>query len=400
MKEVYIKGVFIIYLSIGGTIMLTEETKNIVKATIPVLEEHGTEITSAFYKHMFEQHPELLNVFNKTNQKLGRQQTALAQTVIAAAKHIDHLEAIIPNVNQIAHKHRALEIKPEHYPIVGENLIWAIQHVLGDAATPEIVDAWTKTYGVIADVFIKMEAALYDEADWQDFVSFKVVDIKDESPDIKSFTVKSDVVELKPVKAGQYITVKVHPEGEDNDALRHYSICSVDTSRGLKFAVKRDVAGDAKGMVSNYLHDSVKVGDELLLSAPAGEFLVETDNKDIVLISGGVGMTPLMSMLQAEVDTRNIKFIHSAYNRDAVPFKDEIKKLHNHENVHFYFNYSETAGRLNKEKLSKIISGNEEIYMCGSVAFMEGMLEIFNDMGIDRSHVHFEPFGPKMSITV
>ncbi|UBH13876.1 globin domain-containing protein [Macrococcus armenti] len=380
--------------------MLTEETKNIVKATIPVLEEHGTEITSAFYKHMFEQHPELLNVFNKTNQKLGRQQTALAQTVIAAAKHIDHLEAIIPNVNQIAHKHRALEIKPEHYPIVGENLIWAIQHVLGDAATPEIVDAWTKTYGVIADLFIQMEAALYDEADWQDFVSFKVVDIKDESPDIKSFTVKSDVVELKPVKAGQYITVKVHPEGEDNDALRHYSICSVDTSHGLKFAVKRDVAGDAKGMVSNYLHDSVKVGDELLLSAPAGEFLVEIDNKDIVLISGGVGMTPLMSMLQAEVDTRNIKFIHSAYNRDAVPFKDEIKKLHNHENVHFYFNYSETAGRLNKEKLSKIISGNEEIYMCGSVAFMEGMLEIFNDMGIDRSHVHFEPFGPKMSITV
>lgn len=380
--------------------MLSEETKSIVKATIPVLEEHGTEITSAFYKHMFEQHPELLNVFNKTNQKLGRQQTALAQTVIAAAKHIDHLEAIIPNVNQIAHKHRALEIKPEHYPIVGENLIWAIQHVLGDAATPEIVDAWTKTYGVIADVFIKMEAALYDEADWQDFVSFKVVDIKDETPDIKSFTVKSDVVELKPVKAGQYITVKVHPEGEDNDALRHYSICSVDTSRGLKFAVKRDVAGDAKGMVSNYLHDSVKVGDELLLSAPAGEFLVETDNKDIVLISGGVGMTPLMSMLQAEVDNRNIKFIHSAYNRDAVPFKDEIKKLHNHENVHFYFNYSETSGRLNKEKLSKIMNGNEEIYMCGSVAFMEGMLEIFNDMGIDRSRVHFEPFGPKMSITV
>lgn len=382
--------------------MLSEETKSIIKATIPVLEEHGDAITTAFYKHMFEEHPELLNVFNKTNQKLGRQQTALAQTVIAAAKHIDHLEAIIPNVNQIAHKHRALEIKPEHYPIVGENLIWAIQHVLGDAATPEIVDAWTKTYGVIADVFIKMEAALYDEADWQDFVSFKVVDIKDESPDIKSFTVKSDVVELKPVKAGQYITVKVHPEGEENDALRHYSICSVDTSRGLKFAVKRDVAGDAKGMVSNYLHDSVKVGDELLLSAPAGEFTVDASaDKSIVLISGGVGMTPIMAMLEDEATKgRDIKFIHSAYNSDAVPFKAEIKKYHNKENVQFYFNYSESAGRLNKEKLSEIINGKEEIYMCGSVAFMEAMLEVFNEMNIDRSQVHFEPFGPKMSITI
>ncbi|PKD99989.1 globin domain-containing protein [Macrococcoides caseolyticum] len=380
--------------------MLTEETKNIVKATIPVLEEHGTEITSAFYKHMFEAHPELLNVFNKTNQKLGRQQTALAQTVIAAAKHIDHLEAIVPNVNQIAHKHRALEIKPEHYPIVGENLIWAIQHVLGDAATPEIVEAWTETYGVIADVFIQMEAALYDEADWQGFVPFKVVAVKEESPDIKSFTVQSDAVQLKPVKAGQYITVKVHPEDETNDALRHYSICSVDTSRGLKFAVKRDVAGEERGMVSNYLHDHVKAGDELLLSAPAGEFLVETDNKDLVFISGGVGMTPLMSMLEDEVDKCSIKFIHSAYNRDAVPFKDEITKFHNNSNVEFFFNYSESEGRLTKEKLSKIMSGNEEIYMCGSVGFMEGMLEIFSDMGIDRSRVHFEPFGPKMSITV
>lgn len=382
--------------------MLTEETKSIIKATIPVLEEHGDEITTAFYKHMFEEHPELLNIFNKTNQKLGRQQTALAQTVIAAAKHIDHLEAIIPNVNQIAHKHRALQIKEEHYPIVGENLIWAIQHVLGDAATPEIVDAWTKTYGVIADVFIQMEKALYEEEEWADFKPFKVVAINDESTDIKSFTVQSDEIKVQPIKAGQYITVKVHPEGEENDMLRHYSICSVDTTDGIKFAVKRDVAGSEKGMVSNYLHDTVNVGDEILLSAPAGEFTVDAEpDKSIVLISGGVGMTPIMAMLEDEAAKgRDIKFIHSAYNSEAVPFKAEIKKHHNQDNVQFYFNYSETAGRLNKAKLAEIMNGNEEIYMCGSVAFMEAMLAIFNEMNIDRSQVHFEPFGPKMSITI
>lgn len=382
--------------------MLSEETKSIIKATIPVLEEHGEAITTAFYKHMFEQNPELLNIFNKTNQKLGRQQTALAQTVIAAAKHIDHLEAIIPNVNQIAHKHRALQIKEEHYPIVGENLIWAIGHVLGDAATPEIIDAWTKTYGVIADVFIQMEKALYDAEEWHDFKPFKVVAMQEESNNIKSFTVKSEDITLQPVKAGQYITVKVHPDGEENDALRHYSICSVDVTEGIKFAVKRDVAGSEKGMVSNYIHDTVKVGDEILLSAPAGEFTVDAPaEKPIVLISGGVGMTPMMAMLEDEVGIgRDIKFIHSAYNREAVPFKDEIIKYHNKENVQFYFNYSESAGRLNKVKLAEIINGNEEIYMCGSVAFMEAMLELFNEMNIDRSHVHFEPFGPKMSITI
>ncbi|RXK18817.1 globin domain-containing protein [Macrococcus sp. DPC7161] len=381
--------------------MLSEETKSIIKATVPVLEAHGTEITSAFYKHMFETHPELLNVFNKTNQKLGRQQTALAQTVLAAAKHIDHLEAIIPNVNQIAHKHRALEIKAEHYPIVGENLIWAIQHVLGDAATPEIVDAWTQTYGVIADVFIQMEKALYDNADWEDFKAFKVVDIKEETKDIKSFTVQPvEAMELKPVVAGQYITVKVKPLGEENTALRHYSICSINIDKGLRFAVKRDIAGEEKGLVSNYLHDEVKVGDEILLTAPAGEFLIEESDKDVVLLSGGVGMTPIMAMLQDQLSKgKKVKFIHSAYNKDAVPFKSEIASLENNEQVEFYFNYTELNGRLNKEKLAQLISGEEKVYMCGSVGFMESMLELLNDLGIAREHIHFEPFGPKMSIT-
>ncbi|TDL98856.1 flavohemoprotein [Macrococcus brunensis] len=382
--------------------MLSQETRDIVKATVPVLEQHGTEITSVFYAHMFEEHPELLNIFNKTNQKLGRQQTALAQTVLAAAKHIDHLEAIIPNVNQIAHKHRALEIKPEHYPIVGENLIYAIRKVLGEAATPEIINAWTEAYGVIADVFIQLEKALYDEAEWQGFKPFKVARVKEESAHVKSFiVVPVDGQALKPVKAGQYITVKVHPEGDPNDMLRHYSICHTDITKGIEFAVKRDVHGEEKGAVSNYLHDTLKEGDEILLSAPAGEFTVKATDRPLAFISGGVGMTPLMAMLHEQaVKGKDVKFIHSAYNRAEVPFKDEITAFHNQENVQFYFNYSESAGRLTKEKLEGILTGEEEIYMCGSVNFMEVMLKTLTAMGIAREQIHFEPFGPKMSITM
>ncbi|TDM12377.1 globin domain-containing protein [Macrococcus lamae] len=380
--------------------MLSLETREIIKATIPVLEEHGNEITTVFYAHMFEEHPELLNIFNKTNQQQGRQQAALAQTVLAAAKHIDHLEAIIPNVNQIAHKHRALQVKPEHYPIVGENLIYAIQKVLGEAATPEIVNAWTETYGVIADVFIQMEQGLYKEEEWHGFKPFKVANIKQESEHIKSFTVSPiNNIKLQPVVPGQYITVKVHPEGENNDMLRHYSICSDDISSGIKFAVKRDVAGSEKGIVSNYLHDNISVGDEILLSAPAGEFTLHTTEQPLVFLSGGVGMTPLMAMLESSSD-KQVTFIHSAYNRAEVPFKDEITAFHDKENIQFYFNYSEESGRLTRDKLAQVINGNEEIYMCGSVSFMEGMLVILDELGIDRTHIHFEPFGPKMSITV
>ena len=131
--------------------MLSQETINIIKSTVPVLEEHGKTITTVFYKNMFAEHPELLNIFNHANQSQGRQQTALANTVYAAAANIDNLEAIVPAVIQIGHKHRSLGILPEHYPIVGEHLLGAIKEVLGDAATPEIIDAWADAYGVIAD---------------------------------------------------------------------------------------------------------------------------------------------------------------------------------------------------------------------------------------------------------
>ena len=138
--------------------MLTVEQKAIISQTVPVLEQYGTQITKVFYETMFNAHPELLNVFNKTNQSQGRQQTALAMTVLAAAKHIDNLAALLPQVEQIGHKHRALQILPEHYPIVGENLLKAIKIVLGDAATPAIIDAWAVAYQQIADIFIGVAA--------------------------------------------------------------------------------------------------------------------------------------------------------------------------------------------------------------------------------------------------
>ena len=160
---------------------------------------------------MFEAHPELLNMFNQTNQKVGDQPEALAKTVLAAARHIDNLEAILPVVIGIGHKHRALNVKPEHYPIVGKYLLAAIQHVLGLESSDKILSAWEKYYGVIAQVFIDVEKDMYKEADWDGFQPFEVINKEFLSDDIVRFTVKND--ELKfGVQAGQYITVKVKPE--------------------------------------------------------------------------------------------------------------------------------------------------------------------------------------------
>ena len=171
--------------------MLTKQTIDTIKATVPVLEVHGLAITKTFYANLFKDNPQLLNIFNHTNQKKDRQQTALANTVYAAAVHIENLEAIVPAVVQIANKHVSLGILPEHYPIVGKYLLAAIKEVLGDAATDEIIEAWGLAYGVIADIFISVEEDLYKAAEnnggWRLFKDFKIAKIVEESDAVKSF---------------------------------------------------------------------------------------------------------------------------------------------------------------------------------------------------------------------
>ena len=133
--------------------MLNQNTIDIIKSTVPVLKEHGVEITTTFYKRMFENNPEVKAMFNMAK--------ALAMAVLAAAQNIDNLEAILPAVQKMCKAHVNANVKPEHYPIVGENLLAAIKEVLKDAATEEVLNAWAEAYEVIAKVFIQIEKDMY-----------------------------------------------------------------------------------------------------------------------------------------------------------------------------------------------------------------------------------------------
>lgn len=375
--------------------MITETKKEIIKETVPVLEAHGTEITTVFYKRMFEAHPELLDIFNKTNQKVGDQPKALAMTVLAAAKHIEDIETIIPAVMGVAHKHRALDVKPEHYPIVGKYLLQGIEEVLGEAATPEIIDAWGEYYGKIADVFIGIEEEMYESAAWDGFKPFIVKKKENVTPDIVRFTVDSDEVE-KSFTPGQYITVKVNPESYGNTALRHYSICSNDASDGITFAVKREAIKGKEGVVSNYMHDSIEEGDALFMSAPAGDFKVEEDHEKLLFIAGGVGATPVMAMAENAVsEGKDVKYVYSCINADHQPFKDQMAGIQE-KGADLKVKFSETEGFLNREDFEG--SEDRQIYICGSMGFMATMMKELKEIGIEESRIHFEPFGPKMSL--
>ena len=159
--------------------MLSQQTIDIVKSTAPILQQHGEALTRHLYQRMFSHNPEVAPFFNSANQAGGTQQRALAGAICAYAANIDNLEVLGGAVELIANKHVSLQIKPEHYPIVGENLLASIREVLGDGATDEVVNAWAEAYGFLSQILIGRERQIYDTSKnapggWEGFRTFKI----------------------------------------------------------------------------------------------------------------------------------------------------------------------------------------------------------------------------------
>lgn len=400
--------------------MLDQQTIAVIKSTVPVLKEYGTTITGRFYQRMFEAHPELLNLFNHANQKQGRQREALANAVYAAALHIDKLEAILPAVKQIAHKHRSLGVKPEQYPIVGQHLLAAIKEVLGDAATDEILNAWAKAYGVIADVFISVEHEMYDQAEkqtggWSDFRAFVVDKKVVESDVITSFyLVPRDGGPLASFEPGQYVSVKLNVIGDEYTHLRQYSLSDAPGKPYYRISVKReDASGDRPaGKVSRCLHEYAEEGDVLWLSAPAGSFTLDMkDETPVMLLSGGVGLTPMVSMantLAERQPERKVAFVHAAINGRTHAMREAMLELQGRTpGLSVHFSYTEPMDEDRERKsfdregvidavwLKELLSSPDaSIYLCGPVPFMKAMFAALRSIDVPESRIHYEFFGP------
>lgn len=380
--------------------MLTSEEKDIIQQTVPVLQKQGTEITQTFYNRMFNQHPELRNMFNQTNQKRGFQSTALAQSVLAAAVNIDDLSKILPVVKEIGYKHCALQVFPEHYPIVGENLLAAIQEVVGLEESHPIIQTWGKAYGEIADAFIQVEKEIYDSMIWDGFKPFKITSIEEERSNIKVFTVDTNGIDLSQYVPGQYITVDVNSTKLPYRAKRHYSVVE-GTQDSLKFAVKRHVENDMEGEVSAILHDEFSVGDDILLSAPVGGFKVHNPENDQLFIGSGIGTTPLIPMFkQATSESQDVKFIQVADKEGESPFEQDLKEIAEQGNAKLHIHDKSVEGYLLKDELKDYLEANTEIYVCGGTVFIQTIVKELKALHVDMTKVHFETFVPRLSVEV
>ncbi len=397
---------------------LSEKTISLIKATVPALEEHGLTITRRMYERMF-QNEAIRDLFNQSHHgETGSQPRALAGAVLAYARNIDNLGVMGGAVERIAQKHVALNILPEHYPFVADALLGAIKDVLGAVATAEIVAAWGEAYWFLAEVLVGREASIYRDLaaapggwnGWRDFVIEAVVE---ESSIIRSFVlVPVDGGKVLPHKSGQYLGFALDVPGV-GQLRRNYSISCAPNDRAYRITVKREATpGVPAGAASNWLHDHALPGTILTAAVPAGDFFLDTTSTTpVVLVSGGVGLTPMVSMLETIVQSqpnRQTHWVHGALNGRVHAMRAHVRalaaKAPGVKATTFYAEPGErdragvdydASGLISARWLKQNTpAANAIYYLCGPKPFLRNLAAGLLTEGVPADRIRYEFFGP------
>ncbi|MFP5390708.1 MAG: globin domain-containing protein [Gammaproteobacteria bacterium] len=390
--------------------MISSASRPYIDASVPVLREHGLAITRTFYRNVFDELPQLTNLFNMGNQASGAQQQSLASAVFAYAANIGNPAALGPVVERIVHKHVSVGVRAEHYPIVGRHLLGAIAETLGEAATPELLAAWGEAYNSLAQLFIDAEARLYASAGIEpgQTRAMRVTEVLRQSDDVISIRfVAADGAALPGFKPGQYVSCAV-TFADGRRQLRQYSLSDAPDGASMRISVKRERAGASNpaGEVSNWIHEHVKVGGELQVSHPFGDFTPDTDvDTPLVLLSAGVGITPMIAVIRriAQVKPqRQVVFAHAARNAGHHPHQGDLDAVRalmpNLAVATFYEDGAQgeaKAGRMQVSQLPTFPREEAEVYLCGPLPFMQAQWKALVDTGVPAARLHREVFGPE-----
>jgi nitric oxide dioxygenase len=394
--------------------MLSDTSAPVIKATLPAVGQNIQEIARRFYQHMFAEHPELLDgLFNRGNQADGRQQQALAGSVAAFATRLVERPDELPDtlISRIAHKHVALGLAPEQYQIVHDNLMWAIVDVLGDAVTPEVAAAWDEVYWLFANVLINKERGLYDavglapDTVWR---TWRVAEKIRETDDVVTFVVeRTDPRDVKPSLPGQYVSLKMlMPDGVHQP--RQYSLTRADDGEHRQFAVKRvHGGGTPDGEVSGILHSGTEVGDELVLSAPFGDVVLDLSDRPVVFASAGIGITPMAGMLSHLVQgeaTRKVRMLHADTAPETFALRRQVEAdLAQLPDATLTAWFERPGAEPGQNELSGFMDvgqvelpGDAEYYLCGPLPFMQAVRSALVARGVAARDIQYEVFGPDL----
>jgi nitric oxide dioxygenase len=394
--------------------VLSDRSRPVIEATLPVVAENIEEIATRFYAHLFGAHPELLDgVFNRGNQAEKTQQMALAGSVAVFASALVKVPEQVPEhlLSRIAHKHASLGITPAQYDVVHDNLFWAIVDVLGDAVTPEVAAAWDEVYWLMAYALINQERGLYSargvrpETVWREWA---VAEKVQETEDVVTFRVRrTDDRLVKTSLPGQYVTVQV-PVPDGVRQPRQYSLTRADDGEHRQFSVKRVRGGNKPaGEVSNLLCDTVEVGDRLTMSLPFGDVVLD-DSRPVVFASAGIGITPMAGMLShlaAAGSHLPITLLHADVDETSFALRhqvlEDLRALPGGSGHVWYERGAQSslpvevhAGVIHLDDVK--LPDDATYYLCGPLPFMQAVRSVLIDRDVPARDIQYEVFGPDL----
>ncbi|MDF2823879.1 MAG: hemoglobin-like flavoprotein [Mycobacterium sp.] len=375
---------------------------DIIVATLPLVGAHIDEITTEFYRGLFDAHPDLLrNLFNRGNQAQGAQQRALAASIATFAAHL--VDPALPHpadlLSRIGHKHASLGITADKYPIVQQHLFAAIVSVLGaDVVSEEVAAAWDRVYWIMADTLIALERDLYRAAGVPEgdvYRRMRVITRVDDPSGAVVITVACG--ERFEVLPGQYVSVGVTlPDGSRQ--LRQYSLVNAGDEE-LTFVVK------PAGEVSRWIQANLCVGDLLDVTVPFGDLPTPAPGVPLVLISAGIGVTPMIGLLEhlaLEAPDTRVQVLHADRDDTAHPLRTRQRELVAalpHATLDIWYEDGVTggearihAGRINLERIRLL--DDAHVYLCGTDGFVRAVRPQLAGQGLPAERVHCELFSP------
>ncbi|MDQ0095659.1 globin domain-containing protein [Paeniglutamicibacter psychrophenolicus] len=389
--------------------MLSDKSRPVIEATLPIIGERISHITPKFYDRMFAARPELLDgLFSRANQKNGAQQQALAGSIAAFATHLVNNPGTLPEavLSRIAHKHTSLGIVEEQYAIVYEHLFAAIVDDLGEAVTPEVAEAWSEVYWLMADALVKIEKGLYaQQANDKIWTDWKLVAKEAAGTGSVTFRfVPADDTPVTVAKAGQFVSVRV-PLLDGLRQCRQYTLSDSVTSTTERVITTKF---DGGGEVSPFMHQHLNVGDVIELSNPYGDLVIDTTGAPIILATAGIGCTPsasALATLAAAGSDRQVMVLHAEANEDAWALKEQmlesVDSLPNAElklwleDINAKAEGTEaTEGYMSLANLE--LPADARLYLCGPLPFMRAVRSQAIEAGIPATNIHYEVFGPDL----
>lgn len=381
--------------------MLSEKSRPLIVATLPLVGSRLGAITPNFYSRMLAARPELLDgLFSRANQNNGEQQKALAGSIAGFASALIANPDLVPEtlLSRIAHKHTSLGITEDQYEIVYKYLFEAIADELADVITAEIAEAWTEVYWLMANALVKIEKGLYAlQANDKMWMPWTVVEKNPAGTDSMTFVLEpADNTPATVARPGQFVSVKVAlPDGLLQ--CRQYSLSAdVESTTRRVFTTKRDDGGD----VSPVLHNNVEVGDVVDLSNPYGDVTLDGDGP-VVFATAGIGCTPSASALRslaAAGTDREVLVLHAEKNLAAWALREQMTSdVDAIDSATLQLWLEEPTEGFNRGFMSLEgldLPSNASMYVCGPLPFMKAIRNQAIDAGIPSTKIHYEVFGP------